>query len=83
MSEPFGFDHPASRPRRTTGRRLLSDRRVVPDRRLQERRIEIGPITVDRRGVVPRRIGFERRRNMDRRIVDDRRFAAWRDLEGN
>lgn len=80
MPEPFGFDHPEQRRRRTTGRRL-GDRRVMTDRRVVHRRIEIVPIVLERRGEIDRRSGFERRRIVYRRVMDERRDSAWTGLE--
>lgn len=56
------------------GRRSMSDRRAR-ERRVQDRRVNLYPVPVERRAGYDRRSGLDRRSGRDRRVSPDRRVS--------
>ncbi|MBI2073271.1 MAG: hypothetical protein HYW52_03565 [Gemmatimonadetes bacterium] len=82
MSYPdFGFEQFNRERRKFAGRRVGTDRRAIPDRRTEQRRLETIPVMSNRRSGTERRSGDERRKG-ERRSLEDRRNSAWRLLAG-
>ena len=79
--QAFGFEQFKRERRKFAGRRIGSDRRTIPDRRSEERRLTFRAVPQDHRSGADRRRG-EERRDGERRSLEDRRNSAWRMLEG-
>lgn len=79
--QDFGFEQFNRERRKFAGRRIGSERRVIPDRRNEERRLSFRAVPQDHRTGADRRQGEERRAG-ERRGLEDRRNSAWRMLEG-
>ena len=76
-----GFEQFNRERRKFAGRRIGDERRAVPDRRTEARRLTFQPVPRDLRTGMDRRRG-EDRRSGERRAMEDRRNAAWRALSG-
>jgi len=79
--QDFGFEQFNRERRKFAGRRIGDERRAVPDRRTEARRLTFQAVPQDLRTGADRRRG-EDRRNGERRAMEDRRNAAWRALSG-
>jgi hypothetical protein len=80
MDQDFGFEQFNRERRKFSGRRLGTDRRAEVERRVEQRRVHLAAVTIERRAQPDRRMAD--RRLSGRRGVEDRRNSAWSLLEG-